>query len=408
MRFLVYAIILLIAIQAAAAQVQITGPSQMQKITPTIQKTICYSETELWNEMEACKKQGMDYETYMDQNRCKQVRCIEKQQTRPCPTEQELESNIITCKRKNLDYEYYSDNYGCRQVRCKEQQTTCPTKEQLDSRVRKCKETGFEPYYYTNDMGCMMVDCKEKPKQEAVPCKKTIEGNCVIIMCEDGYTFNSCTFFPTIMPVKEKMPETEAVQPKRPEPVKLEPGKTVSTLRKCINELKDERTQIDDEVVWSRCRDRYESTAYDFDAVRACIEDTKGAAAIDDEVVWNRCRTAYPQLAESIALTQACVADAKKGYAEIDDEVVWAKCKAQSKELPGAVTAMQKCVQDLKREDILIDDEVVWNRCSAIYAEGKLSPQPDPPGISPGMQPAPESKDSMLNSIGNFFKGLFR
>jgi len=406
MRFLIFVIVMLIAIQAAAAQVQIVGPSPMQRMTPTTQKAICYSDAELWNEMEACKKQGMDYETYIDQNRCKQVRCIEKQQTRPCPTEKELESNVMACKRKNMDYEYYSDTYGCRQVRCKKQEITCPTKEQLDERVKKCKEAGLEPYYYTNDMGCRMVNCRETPQEKAVSCKKTTEGRCIIIRCEDGYAFNSCTFCPTIKPVKEKIPETETVQAKRPEPVKPEPGKTVSTLRKCINEFKDERTQIDDEVVWSRCRDRYESAAYDFDPVRACIEDMKGDAAIDDEVVWNRCKTSYPLLAGSMAEIQKCIEDTKKGYAAIDDEVVWSKCQAHYKKTAEAMDTVQKCVQDMKKKDIMIDDEVVWSKCAEACKEGKLSPQPDPPGSRPGMQKAQEG--GVLTAMGNFFKGLFK
>ena len=441
---------LLLIIQIASAQMQISSIDQtVQKITPITTQTHCKGETELWNEMEACKKKGMGYEAYIDQNRCKQVRCIEIKPTKPCPTQQELETSILACKRKNMNYEYYADNYGCRQIRCISQEITCPTKheleqirlkcktagqpheyyidergceqvrctgqdcptaEQLEERAMTCRKLGLEPKYYTDGRGCRMADCEEKPQKETVACKKILEGNCVIILCEDGYTFNSCTFCSTREPVQkeERLPEKETAPVKAVQPARPEPGKITPTLRSCITDLKDKKIKIDNEVVWNRCRNKYETAVFDFDAVRACIEDTKGAAAIDDEVVWNRCRTAYPQLAESIALTQACVADAKKGYAEIDDEVVWAKCKAQSKELPGAMTAMQKCVQDLKREDILIDDEVVWNRCSAIYAEGKLSPQPDPPGISPGMQPAPESKDSMLNSIGNFFKGLFR
>jgi hypothetical protein len=408
-KILVFLVALLVLIQIASAQMQISHISPtVQKVKPMTTQTLCKEEAELWNDMEACKRQGMDYEVYVDQNRCKQVRCTERQQTRDCPSEKELENNILACKRKNLDYEYYADNYGCRQVKCKEMQTDCPTKEQLDARVRKCKEAGLEPYYYTNDMGCRMVDCKEKP-QESVTCRKTMEGNCVLIRCEDGYVFNSCTFCPTKMPVQkeEKIPEKETAPVKKLQPIKLEPGRVVSTVRKCLNEMKDERTQIDDEVVWNRCRNKYETAMYDFDAVRACIEDNKGDAAIDDEVVWNTCKTLYPNLAGSMDVTQACIIDAKKGYAAIDDEVVWSKCQIQAKETAGAVNAVQKCVQDIKKSDVMIDDEVVWFKCSEVYSEGKLSPQPDPPGISPGVQPA-QKQEGVLSAIGNFFKGMFK
>lgn len=448
-KILVFLVALLVLIQIASAQMQVSHISPtVQKVKPMTTQTLCKEEAELWNDMEACKQQGMSYEVYIDQNRCKQIRCIERQQTRECPSEKELESNILACKRKNLDYEYYADNYGCRQVKCIQQEIvcpaeheieqrrlkckadgksyeyytddrgckqirclekTCPTKEQLEERERKCKELGLEPYYYTNDMGCRMIDCKEKP-QEPVMCKKIIEGNCAVIRCEDGYMFNSCTFCTTREPVKkeEKMPvEETAPDVKKLQPVRLEPGRIVSTVRKCVNDMKDERTQIDDEVVWNRCKNKYEQAMYDFDAVRACIEDNKGDAAIDDEVVWNRCKTQYPGLAGSMEVTQACIADAKKGYAEIDDEVVWSKCQMQAKETTGAMNAVQKCVQDIKKSDVLIDDEVVWSKCSEAYSQGKLSPQPDPPGISPGVQPA-QNQEGVLNAIGNFFRGIFK
>jgi len=367
-KILVFLVAVLVLIQIASAQMQISHISPtVQKVKPMTTQTLCKEEAELWKDMDSCKQQGMSYEVYIDQNRCKQIRCIERQQTRECPSEKELESNIQACKRKNLDYEYYADNYGCRQVKCIQQEIvcpaeheieqrrlkckadgrsyeyytddrgckqirclekTCPTKEQLEERERKCKEMGLEPYYYTNAMGCRMVDCKEKP-QEPVMCKKIIEGNCVVIRCEDGYVFNSCTFCPTREPVvtAKKMPEPV-------QPAKLMPADTVQTIRKCIQDMGDERAKIDDEVVWSRCR------------------------------------AAHPQLARQMNLIQSCITDMKRGYAEIDDEVVWSKC-------------------------------------SEAYSKGKLSPQPDPPGISPGVQPA-QNQEGVLNAIGNFFKGIFK
>lgn len=385
-KILVFLIVLLVLIQIAAAQMQVSHISPtIQKVKPAQMPIPCKEELDLWNDMEACKKQGLDYQVYIDQNRCKQVKCVKTEQAVTCPSDQELKRKAQECKAKNLDSEYYSDSNQCTQVQCREKQTACPTaheleqrrlkckaadksyeyyadknncrqirclekncptKEQLEERERTCKEKGLEPYSYTDSRGCRMVDCKETP-QEVVHCKKTIEDNCIIIRCEDGYTFNSCTHTPERETVRkeEKMPEPV-------QPAKLMPADTVQTIRKCIQDMGDERAKIDDEVVWSRCR------------------------------------AAHPQLARQMNMIQSCITDMKRGYAEIDDEVV-------------------------------------WSRCSQMYSEGKLSPQPDPPGSQPDAynkpqqalpsekimiykQPEQANKGGVLGSIGNFFKGIFK
>ncbi|MBW3002257.1 hypothetical protein KY338_03800 [Candidatus Woesearchaeota archaeon] len=262
-KIIVFLIASLVLIQIAAAQVEVSHISPtIQKVKPVQMPIPCKEEMDLWKDMEACKKQGMDYQVYIDQNRCKQVRCVKTEKAVTCPSDQELERKAQECKAKNLDYERYSDRNQCTQVKCTEKQTpcltaheleqrrlkckaadksyeyyaddngcrqikclekNCPTKEQLEERERKCKEMELEPYSYTDSRGCRMVDCKESP-QAAVHCKKTIEGRCTIIRCEDGYTFNSCTFSPAREPMKiaEKMPEKEEMPVKRIQPARIQ------------------------------------------------------------------------------------------------------------------------------------------------------------------------------------------
>jgi len=195
------------------------------------------------DDMEVCRKQGLDVEYYVDENKCERARCVKKPDgCRPnCPTEDELKDMILKCEANGMGYEFYTgtpayastaaqtsescrrvrcvekacpsgaelgrmakdcagkklqaqayeDENGCKNIRCTEA-GDCPPYEVTDEIVRSCREKKLDVESYIDEKGCKNVRCKEPESVPTVECRKYLKGNCVIITCTDGYYFDSC------------------------------------------------------------------------------------------------------------------------------------------------------------------------------------------------------------------------
>ncbi len=111
-----------------------------------------------------------------------------------CPSTDELYEAAAECAAEGyLHYTYY-DSDGCKQVACSDlaspsatSVSTCPSWKVLEAAMEDCKAIGMS-YEKYSESGCVKVRCIEAP----VSCKKTSSGGCVVISCEDGYSYNSC------------------------------------------------------------------------------------------------------------------------------------------------------------------------------------------------------------------------
>lgn len=147
----------------------------------------CPSGSELEEDALDCREKGYSHYVYYDENNCKQVKC-NSTYSWGCRNETELNRKIHACKEDGLSYKYETTSAGCREVVCARNATnnTCPN---VDAWAKECKAKGmaYETYWAE---GCKLVKCKEQT--ESVTCKKTSENGCVAIRCEDGYYYNSC------------------------------------------------------------------------------------------------------------------------------------------------------------------------------------------------------------------------
>ncbi|MFH0862683.1 MAG: hypothetical protein V1875_06620 [Candidatus Altiarchaeota archaeon] len=195
------------------------------------------------DDIEACRKQGAEFEYYVDENKCERARCLPKPDGCPpnCPTDDELKEMILKCEANGMGYEFYTGtpttaallaqtSQSCRRVRCVQkacpsdaeleriakdcaakklqaqtyegedgckymrctQARDCPPYEVTDEIVKACREKKLDVESYVDEKGCKNVRCREPDSVPAVECRKTLKGDCVIVSCSDGYTFDSC------------------------------------------------------------------------------------------------------------------------------------------------------------------------------------------------------------------------
>lgn len=344
--------------------------------TQTTTSSACRTTEELNSDITACKKSGMSYVVEVGSDGCKFVKCAAltttsetptMKKTSECPNSAELEKMIGACPN---EYKKYTDTFGCTQIACPTTTSTdtadCPD---IDSSITKCKEAGMDYDTYADNAGCKQVKCRERVEITSTgtgACKKYMNGNCIMIVCDDGWQFDSCTYCttgatqatPTVTQASTKTAtaaETKGINP-QPEPPK----------------------ESNDQMIASK--------------------------------VMN------------------CIKDEIKNSAEIDDEITWAKCKKQhtiTTEAGKILSDIQKCVTDLKGSSAEIDDEITWAKCKGKYisesvlATAKLSPQPDPPGTATGagvssgtdevaINPQPEPPaPTFFGKIGGWFKNVF-
>jgi hypothetical protein len=158
----------------------------------------CPTDEELKNMILKCEANGMGYEFYtgtptyaaaaaQSSEACRRVRCVEK----ACPPNAELERLIKACAAKKLTAQTYVDDAGCKRVECV-RSGDCPDYNATDAIVRACREKKLAVEAYVDEAGCKNVRCREPDAEATVDCRKFLKGDCVIVSCSDGYTFDSC------------------------------------------------------------------------------------------------------------------------------------------------------------------------------------------------------------------------
>jgi len=86
--------------------------------------------------------------------------------------------------------------------------------------------------------------------------------------------------------------ENQVIDPDPPQANKIiepdPPSKIFSLIKKCVIDYKNGAAQIDDEVTWNKCQEKYlsEGAAKVVPAIIKCF----GANKIDDEVTWSKCQ----------------------------------------------------------------------------------------------------------------------
>jgi hypothetical protein len=158
---------------------------------------LCPSDEDLKNTIMKCEANGLSYEFYSEQpsqdiavfvpTGCKRVRCVK----RACPPDAELERIMKLCEAKGLKAQTYEDEMGCKNVLCTEA-GNCPPYTITDEIVAACKQKRLDVESYVDANGCKNVRCKEPEKVSTIECRKVAKGDCIIISCTDGYTFDSC------------------------------------------------------------------------------------------------------------------------------------------------------------------------------------------------------------------------
>ncbi|MBW2965009.1 hypothetical protein KY363_06135 [Candidatus Woesearchaeota archaeon] len=316
------------AVSPTVAPVQVTTATQISTQTTTTTQTQCKTQTELDAEISKCKESGMVYSLYKDEFGCQYVKCYK-----------ELKAETET-----------STETGSSQT------TTCAD---VTKDIEKCKDAGMDYDKYADNDGCTMIKCKKIEAQTttattstAITCTKYDDSKCTYIKCDDGYTFNSCTF------CGQAATATTASQGKTAAAPTATSAKTTT----------QEPPETEDFT--------------DLDNFGQCIKKMIGGAnKIDDEVTWSKCKAQYTMSAteeKAIAVMKKCVEDATSESAEIDDEITWSTCWEEGR---TQTSAGQTDAEGVKK--------------AASGQETMLNPQPEPP--APGL----------FGKIGGWFKGIF-
>jgi hypothetical protein len=160
---------------------------------------LCPTDEQIKAIMLRCEENGMGYEFYNDAHTsltlaaqtaqvCRRIRCVQ----RACPQDAEIERMIKACEQRGMSFQSYEDKNGCKSVMCVPDEDECPPYEVTQEIIRSCREKKLEVESYIDENGCKNVRCADPEQTTAVECRKMLKGDCVIISCSDGYTFDSC------------------------------------------------------------------------------------------------------------------------------------------------------------------------------------------------------------------------
>jgi hypothetical protein len=320
---------------------------------PTIETTVvegtveetstCPSEEVMKRQIDSCVSSGMNYAKAYDENKCLFIQCVVPP-TEGCPAEVDLNKAITACKEKRMSYAVVESN-GCKAIKCLEEDAyICQTADQLENQMSKCKENGLDFKTYEK-AGCKFVSCADNTRTGL--CKKSVNGNCVQISCDDGYFFDSCTFCSGVKPVPPEVTTSETkpgvkVPNKKetyldPQPEPPLPG--INRIRECIASQNPD--DVSDENVWAVCAKQLGNS----DELKKTKECVKKSAGSDD--VWSNCGL------KEVALNPQPEPPTPEDSASDN---------------------LGKTVEDAKQKT-------------------QLNPQPEPP---------------IFKRIGNFFSGIFR
>jgi len=206
---------------------------------------VCPSDEELKKYIFRCKNAGLDYKFYTDSRGCRNVECVKP----PRPECPDLEKLIRKCKARGMDYQIVDQecitdtaisprcDSSCPTVICIPR-NECPTDEELEEEIAECLERNMDYEKYRRG-NCTYIKCVgNEPPSNIVMCKKyivteeyptpiigvtesstgevevvtahtaastditaiseteliptPIAKRCVVIVCDDGYRYNSC------------------------------------------------------------------------------------------------------------------------------------------------------------------------------------------------------------------------
>ncbi len=142
----------------------------------------------------ACKSNGMDYQMNTRPDGCSIAECVP---IGMCPR---FEDEARRCLQLGMTYERYWDERQCRRARCMPNATSssgaCPMKyDEAKRKIQNCEsEPGFKAIVTETSMCTTFVGCErvQSTANAEVSCRKKMEGSCVMIKCDDGFTWNSC------------------------------------------------------------------------------------------------------------------------------------------------------------------------------------------------------------------------